>query len=301
MCNEAPHFEADDIPRMELESEAMAITFASRGVVRVVTAVAALALIAAFPTAAHAKKQKKLQMDPTVPEPAVPAGPVPPEADANGHVNYGNPTAEGLGRVTVKAKTSDKVQVYLEGRYFGDAPITIYSVPKGDYIVEGTIQPSGKQVSSPVSVSENEEASVELGAGKIETPAAGSGGGAFSGEISPRRLLLTKVFIAAAGVGLISAVAFGILENSAENDYEKAAPGNQANLDSIMSRGKRDATLTDVGLLLMGVGVGGAIIAGYPMVVKSSAEKAPDASATTAFVAPLLAPGLAGGAFAMRF
>jgi hypothetical protein len=282
----------------------MRTTFGSRGVsrgFRVLAALGALALIAAFPTAAHAKKQKKLQMDPTVAEPAEPAGPVPPEADANGHVNYGNPQAEGLGRVTVKSKSSDKVQVYLEGRYFGDAPITIYSVPKGDYIVEGTIVGTGKQVSSPVSVSENEEATVELGGGKIETPAASSGGSGFlSGDISPRRLLLTKIFIAAAGVGLVGAVAFGILEKSAENDYEKTAPGNQAALDSLTATGKRDATLCDVGLLLMGAGVGGAIIAGYPMFLKPSAEKAPDAS-TTAFVAPLLRPGLAGGAFSMRF
>jgi len=259
-----------------------------------------LALIAAFPSAAHAKKQHKLKMDPAVPETAEPAGPVPPEADANGHVNYGNPQAEGLGRVSVKSKSGDKVQVYLEGRYFGDAPITIYSVPKGDYIVEGTIIGSGKQVSSPVSVNENEEAAVELGGAKAATPVAvGGGGGFMGGEISPSRLRLAKIFLVAGGVALLGGVVFAVLENSAENDYEKAAPGNQANLDSISSRGRRDASLADLGFALAGAAVVGAVIAGYPMFFKSSPEttEAP----ATAFVAPVLGRGTAGGALTLRF
>src|SRR5204863_2192912 len=118
-----------------------------------------LAAIAGWSGAVDAKaKGHKLKMDPTVPETPEPTGPVPPEPDASGHVNFGNPQAEGIGRVTVTSPTGEKVQVYLEGRYFGDTPVTIYSVPKGDYIVEGTIPASGKQLSKPVSVSENEEA-----------------------------------------------------------------------------------------------------------------------------------------------
>jgi len=198
MCNGAPLFHAQPGPKIGLESEAMATKIGSRGfsrALRVLAALGALALVAGLPSAAHAKKQHKLKMDPDAPEEAAPAGPVPPEADAAGHVNYGNPQAEGLGRVTVKSKTGDKIQVYLEGRYFGDAPITIYSVPKGDYIVEGTIVSSGKQVSSPVSVMENEEATVELGAAKSAEPAATatSSGGAFSGAISPHPQLATKI------------------------------------------------------------------------------------------------------------
>jgi hypothetical protein len=268
----------------------------------------ALALISAMPSVAHAKKEHKLKMDPDVPTTSAPTGPVPPEADANGHVNYGNPQAEGLGRVSVKSKTGDKVQVYLEGRYFGDAPITIYSVPKGDYIVEGTIVSTGKQVSSPVSVTENEEASVELGSGKIETPAvaaSGSNGGVFSGEISPRRLLLTKIFIGAAAAGVIGTVAFAILEHSAENDYEAAAPGNQQNLDNITARGNRYATLTNVSLFVLGAGVVGAVVAGYPMVFHSNAEKnngnADVTSTPQALLTPVVTPGGAGAAFSMRF
>jgi hypothetical protein len=287
----------------------MAIKFGSRGTsraFRVLATLGALALVAGLPTAAHAKKQHKLKMDPDAPETAAPTGPVPPEPDAAGHVNYGNPQAEGLGRVTVKSKTGDKVQVYLEGRYFGDAPITIYSVPKGDYIVEGTIVSSGKQVSSPVSVSENEEATVELGAGKIETPvvaATTSGGGAFSGEISPRRLLLTKIFLGAAAVGLIGTVTFAILENGKESDYEHCAGCAQSKLDSITSSGNTYATLTNVSLFVLGAGIGGAIIAGYPMVFHGG-EKAPTdttAQPPQAFLAPVITPGGGGASFAMRF
>ncbi|HEX4403765.1 MAG TPA: hypothetical protein VH560_02985 [Polyangia bacterium] len=285
----------------------MAMTSGPNGIsraLRLLAAVSALALVAAAPTAAHAKS-KKLKMDPSVPTAPEPTGPVPPEADANGHVNYGNPQADGIGRVTVKSKSGDKVQVYLEGRYFGDAPITIYSVPKGDYIVEGTIVSSGKQVSSPVSVSENEEATVELGGGKIETPVAateGSGGGAFSGQISPNRLLATKIFIGVAAVGLVGGVVFGILEKGAESDYEKSSPAS-SDLQNIRNRGNTDALLCDVGFGLLGVGIIGAVISGYPMVVKGNAEKAPDAAppAPTAFLAPIVGHGTTGGALSFRF
>jgi hypothetical protein len=291
----------------------MATKFGSRGnsrALRILATIGALALIAGLPTAAHAKKQHKLKMDPDVPETAAPTGPVPPEPDAAGHVNYGNPQAEGLGRVTVKSKTGDKVQVYLEGRYFGDAPITIYSVPKGDYIVEGTIISSGKQVSSPVSVTENEEATVELGGGKIETPAVaaaggGGGGGMFSGEISPQRLLVTKICLVAAGVGAVGAITFAILEQSAESDFEKTSPLDLPSQDSIRSRGNRYALLTNLSLAFLGAGVVGAVVAGYPMVVKGSGEKAAPAADVTstpqAFLAPVITPGGAGAAFSMRF
>jgi hypothetical protein len=290
---------------MELELRAMGNNFGSRVVLRalrVLATMGALALIAGLPATAHAKKQHKLQMDPTVPETPEQKGPVPPEADANGHVHFGNPQAEGLGRVTVKSKTGDKLQVYLEGRYFGDAPITIYSVPRGDYIVEGTIVSSGKQVSSPVSVSENEEATVELGP-KIgsEEPVAStsaSGGGMFSGEISPNRLTLTKVFLGAAAVGVVGAVVFGILENGKENSYEKAS--SQAQADSIGNTGRTYAMMTNIGIALAGVGLVGAVIAGYPMFHKTTAEKAPDAT-PTAFVAPMLGNGTTGAAASIRF
>ena len=62
----------------------------------------------------------------------------------------------------MKAAPEQKIKIFLEGRYFGTAPLTIYSVPKGDYIVEA-VYSNGKQVSRPVSVGENEETAVDLG------------------------------------------------------------------------------------------------------------------------------------------
>jgi PEGA domain len=268
---------------------------------RVLLALGTLAFIASWSTTAHAKK-KQLKMDPSVPATPEPTGPVPPEADSNGHVNYGNPQADGLGRVTVKSTNGNKIQVYLEGRYFGDTPITIYSVPKGDYIVEGTDVATGKQLSRPVSVSENEEEAVELGGAKLETPpdATTSGGGFMTGDISPQRKHTAEIFAVAAGATLIMGITFAILESGAENDYEKAPAGNQQNLDSISSRGRRDALLANVGFTLAGVCVVGAVVAGYPMFQKKNVEKAPEAT-TALVVAPMVAPGTAGGALSFRF
>jgi hypothetical protein len=212
-----------------------------------------------------------------------------------GRVHFGPSSGQGLGRVTVNAPGGDKVQVFLEGRYFGTTPMTIYSVPKGDYIVEGTY-PDGRQVSRPVTVGENEEATVDLTAGKVGAPAASSGG-MFSGDISPERLRTTRILLVVGAVALVAGVTFGILELKAENDYQ-SAPNDQATLDDIASRGKRDALLANVGYVLAGGCLIGAAIAGYPMVMKPNAEK----TQTTAFVfAPVVGAGVTGGAFALRF
>ena len=85
-----------------------------------------------------------------------------PKTDSLGHVHFGSPNAEGLGRVAVKAAPESKIKIFLEGRYFGTAPLTIYSVPKGDYIVEA-VYANGKQMSRPVTVGENEETAMDLG------------------------------------------------------------------------------------------------------------------------------------------
>jgi hypothetical protein len=267
---------------------------------RVLLTLGTLAVIGSWSTAADAKaKSHKLKMDPSVEATPEPTGPVPPEADANGHVNFGNPQAEGIGRVTVTSASGDKIQVYLEGRYFGDTPVTIYSVPKGDYIVEGTIPSSGKQLSKPVSVSENEEATVELGAAAKTEDGAGAddGKGFWSGEMTPNRMLATKISVGVAAVGLVGAVAFAILEAGAESDYEHAPAGNQANVDAIRARGQRWATLTNVSIGLTVAGLAGAAVFGYPLVFKGKGEK----PAATALIAPVVAPGVAGAGFSLRF
>ena len=291
---------------MELESATMTTTPRTRVArgLHLLAALGALVTIGTWSTPASAKKEHKLKMDPTAPTEPEHKGPVPPEADANGHVNFGNPQKEGLGRVTVKAVNGDQIQVYLEGRYFGDTPITIYSVPKGDYIVEGTFVSSGKQVAKPVSVSENEEATVELAEKKAEPTAeeVKASSGFMSGDISPRRLLVAKILAGTAVVGVIACVAFGILEKGKESDYEKTMAGTTAS-DNIKKDGQTYATLSNVGLFVAGGALIGAAVAAIPMFKKSTAEgEKPAEPAPTAFlVAPMVGNGTTGAAALFRF
>src|SRR5262249_14466982 len=126
-----------------------------------------------------------------------------PKTDSLGHVHFGSPNAEGLGRVAVKAAPESKIKIFLEGRYFGTAPLTIYSVPKGDYIVEA-VYANGKQLSRPVSVGENEETAVDLG-GAAQLRQS-SGPGMFDAEMTPTRMLVTKISLVVAAVGVVAAV-----------------------------------------------------------------------------------------------
>jgi hypothetical protein len=245
--------------------------------------IAALVLLTA--SAAFAKNKDK---DSEKGEPALTA----PEPDSMGRVHFGPATGEGLGRVTVKAPASEGVRVFLDGRYFGRAPITIYSVPKGDYIVEGQFS-DGKSQSRPVSVGENEEASVELNGAKPEGADVAKQG-MFSGEISPQRLLVTKVLLITGGAALVFGVTFGILEMRDESNYNAAK--TQPERDNITTTGKRDAALANVGYIVAGASLIGAAIAGYPLVVKPTTEKPMALS-----IMPVAAPGLTGGALSLRF
>jgi hypothetical protein len=266
-----------------------------------------MALLATGTAEARRKKQAAEEASPdspTVqvgdtekPKAMIDVGQPPPKADALGHVHFASPNAEGLGRVNVSADPNEKIRVFLEGRYFGTAPVTIYSVPKGDYIVEATY-PSGKQVSKPVTVSENEEAIVDLGGAKALAKPSDKEGGMFSGsaEMTPKRMTWFKVFAVTAGVGLVSAVTFGLLEMKAESDYNNST-GSQSELDSIKSRGERYALLTNVGIVVTAVGVVGAGITGYPLVF-SSGEKEKKMALT---LTPVMTPALTGGFATLSF
>jgi hypothetical protein len=228
-----------------------------------------------------------------------------PKTDSLGHVHFASPNGEGLGRVVVNAPATEKVKVFLEGRLFGTAPLTIYSVPKGDYIVEAQY-PSGKEASKPVTVSENEETVVDLGGAKTaKADGGGDNGSVFSsGEMTPGRKNLMYGFLAGAVVGIAVGTTFGILDIQAENDYKNTpATGNQAQLDSIQTRGQRDAKIADVGWVLTAVGLVGAGICAIPLIFGGS-EKAPAAPSGTpqAFMLmPVASPAMTGGAFSMRF
>ena len=213
-----------------------------------------------------------------------------PKTDSLGHVHFGSPNTEGLGRVAVKADPVSKIKIFLEGRYFGTAPLTIYSVPKGDYIVEA-VYANGKQVSRPVSVGENEETAVDLGGAAALKQA--SGPGMFDTEMTPGRMTVTKVALVVAAIGVVAAVTFGILELKTESDYEKAVGTQQ--MGDLESKGKRYAIL-NVGLGLAGAGLVVAGIAGYPLVLK------PSEKSKTAFIfTPAATPDGAGGSVTVRF
>jgi len=217
-----------------------------------------------------------------------------PKTDSLGHVHFASPNAEGLGRVAVKAPAEAKIKIYLEGRYFGTAPLTIYSVPKGDYILEATY-PTGKQVSKPVTIGENEETALDLGG--AAPPGEAFGSNMFNAEMTPTRMLLTKIFLVGAGVGVIGAVTFGILELKAEKDYDNAFSQGQAAQDEIANRGRRYAMLTNVGLILTAGCLVGAGIAGYPLLFGVGEKKS---TATMALV-PVATPALTGGVMTLRF
>jgi hypothetical protein len=215
-----------------------------------------------------------------------------PKTDSLGHVHFASPNAEGLGRVAVKAAPESKIKIFLEGRYFGTAPLTIYSVPKGDYIVEA-MYANGKQISKPVSVGENEETAVDLGGAALKQA---SGPGMFDTAMTPGRMTITKVALIGAGVGVVATLVFGILELKAESDYDKEIPGSAAS-DDIAKKGRTYAVLTNVGIVLAAVGLVTAGIAGYPLVLGSSEKPK-----TTAYqFTPTASPNGAGGVFTYRF
>jgi hypothetical protein len=223
-----------------------------------------------------------------------------PKTDSLGHVHFASPNGEGLGRVVVSAPATAKIRVFLEGRFFGTAPVTIFSVPKGDYILEYTY-PDGKEGSSPVSVSENEETAVQLG-----PKAAAPGSTPFStGQMSPNRSLWMKGLLIGSAAALVFGVTFGILEIKAENDYQSTSPNDQARLDSLQTTGQRDATLADVGYVVAAVAAIGAGICALPLILGPSSGSSEKPASTTALsVAPMIGVGggtTTGGALFLRF
>jgi hypothetical protein len=226
-----------------------------------------------------------------------------PKTDSLGHVHFSSPNGEGLGRVVVNAPATAKVKVFLEGRFFGTAPVTIFSVPKGDYILEYTY-PDGKQGNKPVTVSENEETAIDIGGAKAAT--AGGGGGSFfgSGEMTPNRTLLMKGLLIGGAAALVFGVTFGILEVKAESDYESTPSNMQARLDSLQTSGQRDATLADIGYVIAAVGAIGAGICALPLILgpsNSSSEKPAPTTTSTLGIAPIVGGGTTGGTLFFRF
>ena len=261
--------------------------------------VVALSLLAAAP--AFAKKKAAEAAPPPAAETAeaAPIDPklVPPTPDTFGRVHFGPSSGADLGRVSVKAPASDNVKIFVEGRYFGTAPITIYSVPKGDYIIEGTY-PDGKSVSKPISVLENDESVTDL-TGAHPADAPNKNAMFATNELSPGRYTAMKAFAIGGAAALVLGVTFGVLELMKESDY-KNAPNDNAKLDSISSTGRTYALLANVGYALAFVGAAGAAICAYPMFTKPNAEKKTIAMSRPIFVVVPAGSG-AAGSLSMRF
>ncbi len=225
-----------------------------------------------------------------------------PKTDSLGHVHFASPNGEGLGRVVVSAPAEAKVKVFLEGRFFGNAPVTIFSVPKGDYILEASY-PSGKQVSKPVTVSENEETAIDLGTAKAAS--GGGGGGFMSGsEMTPTRSRWMKGLLIGGAAALVFGVTFGILEVKAESDYQNTPASDQARLDSLQTTGQRDATLADIGYVVAGLAALGAGYCALPLILgpgTPASEKPATTTTNTLGIAPMVGGHTTGGALFFRF
>ena len=215
-----------------------------------------------------------------------------PKTDSLGHVHFASPNGEGLGRVAVKAAPEAKIKVFLEGRYFGTAPLTIYSVPKGDYIVEATY-PTGKQVSKPVTVGENEETAVDLG-GATDAVERRQHGQHVQRRDDADAAALDRGVPDRRGRRRAHR---GDLRHPRAQGRERLQQGDRARPSRTRSRrpGKNYALLTNVGIVITAVGLVGAGITGYPLVFGSSEKK------TALVVTPAIGPGLAGGVATLRF
>jgi hypothetical protein len=197
-----------------------------------------------------------------------------------------------MGTVVIKG---DKLDISFDGRPFGAAPVTIYNVPHGDYVVEGTA-PDGRQVSRPVSIEAGAEATVDLGAGIIGSEPAGGAPVQDGGHprLQKASHILLGVSAAALGVGLV----FGVLELKAHSDYE-SAPANQANLDSLAASGRRDALIANIGFAVCGASLVAAGLTALPTFWKS--EHPPAESTTTVAVTAAPTRGGVQAGVTLRF
>jgi hypothetical protein len=168
-----------------------------------------------------------------------------------------------------------------------------YNVPKGDYVVEATA-PDGTQISRPVTVDENGQATVDLGAGMIgSAPDATRLAEARSGRLPLASKILLGVSGAALGVGLV----YGGLQWKTHHDYE-AAPADQAMLDALSRTGHREATVANVAFIACGATLLAAGVIALPSLFKAD-RLAADAQSVT--VTASVARGGATAGVSLRF
>jgi len=233
-----------------------------------------------------------------------------PKADAQGNVSFqGN--RSGKGKITVQAPASEKVKVYLEGRYFGLAPRTINKIPSGDYIVE-IVFPNGKSLSKPVSVAGEEEALVQVSAGD-SAPAV-----PVAKQMSPDQAQKRWNVARAIGIGSAGALVVGlglgywkIRVQKEYNDEVAVVPNGtdeinarDAKLRSLENKGSTLALTANILYIAGGVGLITAVVIGYPAYKARHTEEkslSPEGNPTNLSFMVAPTPSGAMGAFSMVF
>jgi hypothetical protein len=239
---------------------------------RLVSFIAAAAIVASAPTLAMARSNqasKKKSAAPTEAEapPAADAATAPAPAPAPPTPGTEAPGPKPLdqagartGSLTVKG---DKMEIVFNGHSVGAAPVTIGGIPRGDYIVEGTM-PDGRKVTRPVTIEDNREFEVDLGMFLAAQATAEQPGD----NDHPRLRKASKILLGASAGALVVGLVFGALELKTHGEYE-SAPANQATLDSLSRTGKREALIANLGFAACGATLLAAGLTALPIILGS--------------------------------
>lgn len=233
-----------------------------------------------------------------------------PKADAQGNVAFQG-SRSGKGKITVQAPAKEKVKVYLEGRYFGLAPRTINKIPPGDYIVE-IVFPNGKSLSKPVSVSGEEEALVQVGAGDA-APATPVEKPMTEAQATNRWNVAKAIGIGSAGA-LVVGLGLGYWKIRVQKEYNDEIAvvpnGNAevnaraAKLQSLENKGSTLALTANVLYIAGAVGLVTAVVIGYPAYKARHAEQkslSPEGNPTNLSFMLAPTPDGAMGGMSLRF
>jgi len=224
--------------------------------------------------AAEAEPAPEPAPDTTAP-PAVPA-PTAPGTEGSGQKQFGE---AGAGTCTLTVK-GDNMQIVFDGRPFGVAPVTIANIPKGDYVVEGTL-PDGRQISRPVTVDDTPEATIDLGT-FLAADAAAAQTAQAADNAHPRLRRASKILLGVGAGALVVGLVFGALELRTHGQYE-SAPADQATLDSLARTGQREAIIANVSFAACGATLLAAGLTALPIFLGSEhPASAPPPVAVTA-------------------
>jgi hypothetical protein len=234
----------------------------NRQIRQVLSLLVAASIVAGAPSLALARSKKKAAPEPE-PEPAAaPAEPTPaPAAEPP-------PPPPVTATITVKG---DNMQITFDGRPYGVAPVTIGSIPKGDYVVEGTL-PDGRVFSRPITIDDSGDVTVDLGAA-VATEAAAAAAVQSAGNRHPRLRMASKILVGVSAGAMVVGVVFGALSIKTHGDYE-SAPADQATLDSLARTGKREAMIANISFATCGAALLAAGLTALPIFMGSEGAPA---------------------------